>query len=284
MKAEKEQGRSGLLKVHLCGKSCVPEVGIEGQFHCKEVKRPAEEAEWKANLLDQGDGAGLPGLAALAQQMGYEAVPHQRRGREKEHKARKKKDKKKEKKNEQQGADSSQSTTSSSSSRSGRKGKKDKRKARRRKRKRKVKEMEEASKWSWKGTSLDPSFKPPKVSLSKPKASSSTDGTAGSDEDQLFPETQRVRKVARSCPGLLSRQALKDAKNSLAFGVGESAGEKSVTPVMLKYFRQILSNTNLTKSMQKESLTLCTAIDLILEGKFFEAWMFSSRGSRPQRW
>lgn len=267
VKAEREQGRSGLLKVHLCGKSCVPEVGIEGQFHCKEVKLPAEDVEWKANLLDQGDGAGLPGLAALAQQMGYGATPQERRKRENEAKARKEKDNRKERRNEGEGADSSQATTSSSSSRSGRKGKKEKRKAKKRRKKRKVKEMEEASRWSWKGTSLDPSFKPPKVSVSKPKASSSTDGTAGSDEDQLFPETQRVRKVAKSCPGLLSRQALKDAKNSLAYGIGESAGERSVTPVMLKYFRQILSNTNLTKSMQKEALTLCTAIDLILEGK-----------------
>ena len=49
VKKEKTKGRLGLLKVHLCRQSCVPEVGIEGLFHCKEVKLPAEDLEWKEN-------------------------------------------------------------------------------------------------------------------------------------------------------------------------------------------------------------------------------------------
>ena len=122
----------------------------------------------------------------------------------------------------------------------------------------KQKEGEGDGRRSWKGTSLDPRLKAPRVSLKKPKSSSSTDGAVESDEDQLFPETQ---------PGLLSRQALKDAKSSLAYGLGETAQERTVAPVMLKYFRQVLVGSNLTRSMQKESLTLCTAIDCLLEGQ-----------------
>ena len=261
VKKEKTKGRLGLLKVQICRQSCVPEVGIEGLFHCKEVKLPAEDLEWKSNLLERGGDTVLPGLASLAHEMGYGAVTPQRREGEQETKGKQKKEKE---------AQSGQSSTSSSSQ-AGKGGKKERKRKRKRKQRRRVKEMEDKSKWTWKGTSLDPSFKPPKVSLSKPKATSSTEGTVGSDEDQLFPETQRVRKIARSCPGLLSRQVLKEAKSSLAFGVGESANELAVSPVMLKYFRQVLLTSNLTKSMQKESLTLCTALDLILEGRILRS-------------
>ena len=123
----------GLLKVHLCEQSCVPEVGIEVQFHCKEVKVLAEDLEWKANLLDKKEGEGAPGLATLAQQMGYGAPSVKRKEGEKEKKPRKEKEKKKENKNEDKETASSESTTLSSS-RSGRKREKEKKEKRRKKR------------------------------------------------------------------------------------------------------------------------------------------------------
>ena len=212
---------------------------VEGLFCVQDVREVDPSLGWKSNLLDLiRQGAGLQGLEALAQDMGYgaggigpnlppapetpapaQAPPKRLRGAAR------------------------------------------------------VKAMLKQSRWSWTNSSLDPQFKRPKISLKRKREASSSSSSsrlnlsdADSDQEDLFPEEAQAKHIARKCPGLLARHAMRTAHERLCMGVGEDAKNSEVQPVFVKYFRQVFSPACNSAPMRREYLTLATCVDSIVEG------------------
>ena len=110
--------------------------------------------------------------------------------------------------------------------REAKKKKKKKKKKEEAKDKVRVLEMLKQSRWSWRGSSLDPEFKRPKIKLRRGKgdsdSSSSSSHSGGpeskvldSDEELLFPEESQAKHVARRCPGLLAKMGLQRCRKTL---------------------------------------------------------------------
>ena len=66
--------------------------------------------------------------------------------------------------------------------------------------------------------------------------------------------------MSKSCPGLLRQQALKEAKSTLAYGVGECRHDACVA-----------SPGKILQAGDVEALTLRTAVDLLIEGHVLKA-------------
>ena len=145
-----------VLQLHVCAPARVPEVGIEDMFHGKEWP-PAQDLDCKGNLLEVfrprssmsrvvrlGSGHGIRGVRLREERD---------RGREEDKKERARILRKRRR----------------------REGEK---RGRRKKRRKQVKDMVNKSRWDWKGSSLDPAFKPPRIRLGKKRHSSASEGTA----------------------------------------------------------------------------------------------------------
>ncbi|CAE7467035.1 unnamed protein product [Symbiodinium natans] len=212
---------------------------VEGLFCVQDVREVDPTLEWKSNLVDLiRHGAGLQGLEALAQDLGYGSggigpmappVPEARAPVEEQTKKLK-------------GAA-------------------------------RVRAMLKQSHWSWRNSSLDPLFKRPKISLKRKREASSGSSMsklslseAESDQEDLFPEEAQAKHIARKCPGLLARHAMRAAHNRLCMGVGEDARNREARPVFVKYFRQVFSPSCNSPPMRREYLTLATCVDCIVEG------------------
>ena len=328
-KIEDELGR--WLKVQLCG---TPDAGLrewglksrrlfiflrmiprdqhlrdEELFYTTQVKEVDPELEWKSNCLPEPSGphqslGELGGVAELAEEMGFGSPARGRRaGR----------------------AQETEGTAlppaaprnfpvdgrelSYSPQRAGEGEKEKGREAKKKKKKKKAKdkvrvlEMLKQSRWSWRGSSLDPEFKRPKIKLRRGKgdsdSSSSSSHSGGpeskvldSDEELLFPEESQAKYVARRCPGLLAKMGLQRRRKTLCDGMGLSLASREPGPAMVQYFRQTLSRLNPSRPLAREALSLCAVMDQLFEGevvraldvsmqrlKYLEAIM---RGRRPE--
>ncbi|CAE7224807.1 unnamed protein product [Symbiodinium pilosum] len=136
-----------------------------------------------------------------------------------------------------------------------------------------IKSMVKSSTWDWKGSSLDPEFRRPRISLKrKREESESSDSSAktasqeGSDQEDLFPEKAQSRHIARKCPGLLARYAIKEARKRLLMEMGEDSSSQKPVPVFVRYFRQVFNHSGASAPMKREYLTLAHCLDSILEG------------------
>ena len=219
--------------------------GVEGLFCALDVKEIDPLLEWKSNLTDlMRDGDGLPGLVDVARDLGYgvspggvDLVPPPCEGREVAEPPEK---------------------------------------AKKLRGKQRVKLMLKQSLWSWKGSSLDPSFRRPRGGLKRKREDSSSSGGSGvsksqeSDQEDLFSEEGQIHHIARKCPGLLARHAIKEAKKRLTTGVGEESRNSSPGPVFVKYYRQIFSNSGASTPMKREYLTLALCLDSMLEGNILK--------------
>ena len=99
-------------------------------------------------------------------------------------------------------------------------------------------EMLKQSRWSWRGSSLDPEFKRPKIKLRRGKGdsdSSSRSSHSGggpvskvldSDEELFFPEESQAKYVAKRCPGLLAKMGLQRCRKTLCDGMGLSLASR----------------------------------------------------------
>ncbi|CAE7720218.1 unnamed protein product, partial [Symbiodinium microadriaticum] len=219
---------------------------LEGLFDAHDVREVDPTLEWKSNLVElmrQGDG--LPGLEAVAQELGYgrptnireTAAPPPREDKHEE----------------------------------GFGPKKIRGRAR-------VRDMVKKSMWSWRGSSLDPGFKRPRIGLKRKREKSSSSGSSegtlsleASDQEDLFPEEAQARHIARKCPGLLTRYAIKEARKRLLTAIGE--GEDAQTPkaVFVKYYRQVIAHSGASTPMKREYLTLATCLDAMLEGSILKS-------------
>ena len=62
-----------------------------------------------------------------------------------------------------------------------------------------------------------------------------------------------------------------EANRTLVMGVGEKSSLKSVAPVFLRYYRQVLSNQLTSRPMSREALTLASIADALVEGEVLHA-------------
>ena len=135
------------------------------------------------------------------------------------------------------------------------------------------------SQWQWKGSSLDPTFRRPKVSLKRKRERSSESSSSAesksqgfSDQEDLFPEEAQVKHIARKCPGLFARYALIRSPQALVDGVrlGEEDQEAGPRAVFVKYYRQVFANSGASAPMKREYLTLAMCLDSIIEGNILK--------------
>ena len=200
--------------------------------------------EWKSNLLDlRGEAAALPGLASVARDLGYGVFPG--------------------------GVGPSAPSPHPQKEDPGAGGKPKKLKGKAR-----IKCMIKASRWEWGGSSLDPNFRKPRVSLKRKREQSSSSNNSSSqsgspevsDQEDLFPEEAQCRHISRKCPGLLARYAIKEARKRIFNSFGDSMEDRGPVPVFVKYYRQVFNHSGVSTPMKREYLTLAHCLDALLEG------------------
>lgn len=106
------------------------------------------------------------------------------------------------------------------------------------------------------------------------KADSSSDDSSGSgssveddiEEEALFTQSNRVKLIADRFPGALTCQALAQMRASLFQEQGADDQEGQLRPAAVPYYRQHLAR-RLQGPAQREMLTLCTALDLLIKGR-----------------
>ncbi|CAE7698386.1 unnamed protein product, partial [Symbiodinium sp. KB8] len=216
---------------------------LQGLFCAQEFREVDPALGWKSNLLDLQMGTGgLPGLAAVAHELGYGVnpggghppVPPPVRPVGEEALSPKTK---------------------------------------RLKGKARIKHMVKSSMWDWKGSSLDPVFRRPRIGLKrKREESESSDSSAKtvseglSDQEDLFPEEAQSRHISRKCPGLLARHAISEARKRVLADLGEESAHQTPRPVFVRYFRQVFDHSGASTPMKREYLTLAHCLDSLLEG------------------
>ena len=217
---------------------------VDGFFCVRELKEVDPALEWKSNLIELvGDPSGLPGLAAVAADLGYGVSPGER------------------------GIDAPLSPVPKQDPTLPELPKKLKGKAR-------IKSMVKASTWDWKGSSLDPAFRRPRVGVKRKRekssgsssVSSSQESRADSDAEDLYPEEAQAKHISRRCPGLLTRFAIKEARKRLMAALAEEDSERKPAPTFLKYYRQVFPHSGASTPMRRVYLTLACCLDAILEG------------------
>ncbi|OLP90373.1 Protein aardvark [Symbiodinium microadriaticum] len=146
-------------------------------------------------------------------------------------------------------------------------------KTKRLKGKARIKQMVKSSMWDWKGSSLDPVFRRPRIGLKrKREESESSDSSAKtvseglSDQEDLFPEEAQSRHISRKCPGLLARHAISEARKRVLADLGEESAHQTPRPVFVRYFRQVFDHSGASTPMKREYLTLAHCLDSLLEG------------------
>ena len=88
----------------------------------------------------------------------------------------------------------------------------------------------------------------------------------------MFSEEHKVRRIAKQAPGLLAAQALKEMQGALLTSTGGiwHQEETELHPLSIQYYRQAMA-PRLQGAPSREALTLCFAIDLILQGRVAES-------------
>lgn len=138
------------------------------------------------------------------------------------------------------------------------------------------------------GTGLDPSpavrrrirRKARKAARRSSRKSSSTSGSSSSSSEEtdmsqegLFPETKKVKGMAKRSPGALSNQTIEEMKESLLTMSGQMwhmEHDSPAPPLVRHYFRTVL-RPKMSGGLAREALTLAFVVDLALQGRIAEA-------------
>ena len=255
-----------LLRVHLCGNACPDRLEADNLLHGVSInKRVKEDLPWMSNLVEAGDPSrravegGL--LGGETKEKGGED-----RGREREKATGKKHDREggKKKKESRERDRSRGRSREKIRLRGGAK-----------------KKLEEVLGGT--GLSPDPRFRrrfatkaqrritKRKRSSSSSTSNSSSDSSCG-ESVEVFSEEHKVRRIAKQAPGLLAAQALKEMQGALLTSTGGiwHQEETELHPLSIQYYRQAMA-PRLQGAPSREALTLCFAIDLILQGRVAES-------------
>lgn len=137
--------------------------------------------------------------------------------------------------------------------------------------------------WMFRGTGLDVAdkvrrrvFRRARKHLRKKERSSSSgtgssSSSTGLDEqemenDGIFQQASKVRRIGELYPGALGAQALVTMRSQLLTEVGIDEGRQGLRGIGIPYFRQFLSRRG-SAPQQRELQTLLTAVDNLLAGK-----------------
>eukprot|EP00435_Cladocopium_sp_Y103_P048002 s39_g14.t1 len=213
-------------------------------FYTQKVKSISGEVGWGKNLMKKAEdqeGPHLEGIENLARELGYGAGQ----------------------KGNQVPEGAAGAPEPSAPARRKLKGKE------------RVAQMMKSSHWSWKGSSLDPKFKRPKIRLKRKRdestSSSGSHSSQRSDDQDLFPEEDQIKYIHRKCPGLLTRHAIKQGKEKVLFLQGESNASKDPEPVFVRYHRQVFLQNQPSAPLKREHLTLSSVLDALVRGEVLKA-------------
>lgn len=103
------------------------------------------------------------------------------------------------------------------------------------------------------------------VGSSSSSSSSSSMSQAGAG---LFDNEQRLLVLWKKYPGVLTAQAVSEAKDRLLTSAGTmwSEDRSKLAPVLTHYCRQVLIS-NMAPPMAQEALTVCATLDMLLQGR-----------------
>ena len=76
-----------------------------------------------------------------------------------------------------------------------------------------------------------------------------------------FGEEARIRQLSRSCPGGLTKMALREVRNLLLVSTGEAEAPGAIGPLFVRYWRQNLRR-RMSPVLNRESLTVAYALEL----------------------
>ena len=118
---------------------------------------------------------------------------------------------------------------------------------------------------------------------SRSGSSSSTSSTETVDPalEGVYAEETKARGLSERFPGSLSLETLTSMKRSLLATSGEDGDVKSVLPVALLYYRNVLGR-KATGAQARELLTLSSAIDALLKGRIALATDISCQRLKAQ--
>ena len=234
-----KQGQQPTLRIHRCSNKCNHQGLAPNEAHGLTVRTPGADLPWNGNPLQQdplgfGDLAAqlLPEPTGRAQLQGGQGRVQDLLGGE-EDKARKE--------------------------------------SRKRRQRRRVQEMQQSKRWDPTSSSIDPTWKPPSIRQStsskrKNRSSSSGGSTISSEDEAVFPEAAKVRRVHNKCPGLLLRHALTEGRRLLNMTSGENETGERIVLVFARLYRQHLQARASSTPMKREMVAICGALDAILEG------------------
>lgn len=276
-------GASGVpLRIHLCHRDCGGDPTADDLFHGKLVKvvKTEEKLPWMGSLevVHQDElpdlreavvPKGAPTGGRGAEKEGSDSSSSGKEKKKKKKKEKKEKKKKKEKKEERRAEGSKEGRPQTAGGRFLLKGQK---------------ELSAV----FGGTGLDPSpavrrrirRKARKAARRSSRRSSSTSGSSSSSSEEsdmsqegLFPETKKVKGMAKRSPGALSNQTIEEMKESLLTMSGQMwhmEHDSPAPPLVLHYFRTVL-RPKMSGGLAREALTLAFVVDLALQGRIAEA-------------
>ncbi len=108
---------------------------------------------------------------------------------------------------------------------------------------------------------------------SSASTSTSSSGSQSFSMEGIFPETRRVRSVAKKAPGALASQSVEEMRDQLVTSSGQMWSQDvggPVPPLVLHYFRSVMKS-RMSGGMAREALTLAYVTDLGLQGRIAEA-------------
>ena len=86
----------------------------------------------------------------------------------------------------------------------------------------------------------------------------------------IFGEEDRIRKLARTCLGGLTKMAVREVRRLLLVSTGEAEEQGDVSPLFVRYWRQNLRQ-RVSPVLNRESLTVAYALDELLRGRVASA-------------
>ena len=270
------------LRVHLCPHECAGDLCGDDLFHGMKVKQVKEEDRlpWMSSLVEvpRDELPHLRGLLADGEDVREAKVEDKKKSRSSS--SEKKKEKRKKKRKKEKKADR-ELRRKKESAEDGRRAKERSGGAPLLKGQKKLEDV-------FGGTGLDPSptvrrrvkrkareaaRKSAKKSSSSSSSSSDSSSLSGQSHEGLFPESRKVKGIAKRSPGALACQAVEEMKENLLTTSGQMwhmDQESPVPPLCLHYFRNSLK-PKMSGGLAREALTLSYLVDLSLQGRIAES-------------
>lgn len=106
------------------------------------------------------------------------------------------------------------------------------------------------------------------ASSSQSSSSSSSSSSFSQVGEGLFDSERKLSVMWKRYPGVLTSQAISEAKERLLTSAGTmwSQDKEKLAPVLTHYCRQVLIG-NMSPGMAQEALTICSTLDLLLQAR-----------------